>query len=271
MRWLIPTTVALALALTVGSYADDEPDGLDLPIDGSSLRGNHPPPVKPPSTVASPSTSVPPSAPTPPNPPAPTAPLPPPEPPPSFYGHDISAAGKLIYVIDISGSMASVDATGNTTRLQRAQREISASIRSLPRSFRFNAVAYDCSYYICFEGAAHGSMPLHPADTGHVSEALAWVDHLKPQGATGTGPAMWVALQNRENHNIILLTDGAPNCGAGDGDGSPGCLEAHLSQVRCANTQGARVDVFGISAWGEYRDFCIQLSSQSGGSYTDVR
>lgn len=202
-------------------------------------------------------------------------------PPPTIYGKDLkSESGTVIYVIDISGSMGwdmgqytGVDgqiATG--CRLDRAKAELSRSVMSLPKSFKFNLESYDCSTYVCFSDSSDGYMPLVRADDSNKATACAWILALKPQGATGTGPAVVNALFRRENKLIVLLTDGAPNCGAGSGDGNdPACLEAHLSQIHWGNEQRATINVFGIGATGDFKQFCLNVASQNGGSYTDVR
>jgi Mg-chelatase subunit ChlD len=72
-----------------------------------------------------------------------------------------------------------------------------------------------------------------------------------------------VALADKENRSVVLLTDGAPNCGASDIDG-------HRRMIRAHNTQGATINVFGIAASGTYRSFCQNVATDSGGSYFDV-
>jgi len=206
-----------------------------------------------------------------PDPPKPTNPIP--EIPPTIYGKDLkSESGTIFYVIDISGSMGweigqyvTLDgkvASGH--RLDRAKVELIRSILTLPKSFKFTLLAYDCSVYVW-------NAKLVPAIDQNKKSAIEWINELKPQGATGTGPATVQALQIKENKLLILLTDGAPNCGAGNGQGDWSCMEAHLSQIHWANTQHARIDVFGISATSVFKQFCLDVASQNGGSYTDVR
>jgi hypothetical protein len=210
--------------------------------------------------------------PTPPSPPNPPQP-PPHEVPPSIYGKDIhSSSGTIYYVLDISGSMgwdmgqytAPDGSTATGVRIDRAKSELTKSITSLPKSFKFNVMAYDCSYY-------QWKTSMQPVDDVNKASAIKWVGSLQPQGATGTGPAMTIALQDKENKLVVLLTDGAPNCGSRDEDGSWDCMMGHLSQIDCANTQKARIDVFGIGATGTFKQWCIMVASQNGGSYTDVR
>ncbi len=229
--------------------------------------------------VEKPELKLPPAPPKPPEPPT----TPPEGPPPTIYGKDLATeSGTIVYVLDISGSMDG-DAQFGTLpdgsfgilrRIHRAKQQLGKSITSLPKNFKFNVLAYDCD-------TRWFDNQLVPADEEHKAKAIAWVNALIPSGGTGTGPAVVWALLYRTNKLVVLLTDGAPNCGAGplpDPKGGtkgteldPEVRNAHLSQIRGANTQSARIDVFGIKATGDFRAWCIECAAQNGGSYTDVR
>jgi Mg-chelatase subunit ChlD len=192
------------------------------------------------------------------------------DPPPVLYGEEIeSESDSIYYVLDISGSMdwdvsSYVDLDGSRrmgTRIERAKVELVRSIQQLSRNFRFNIVAYDC-------GNRRWAPLMVEASPANKASATAWVMALRALGATGTGPAMVVALSEKENLAVVLLTDGAPNCGAGSG--SWDAVEDHRRMIRSANSQGATIDVFGIAANGEYRAFCQRVAADSGGSYRDV-
>lgn len=186
-------------------------------------------------------------------------------PPPVFYGEEIdSEKDTIYYVIDISCSMGwdlqfyTTDEGGISLghRLSRAKAELIKSVSGLSENFKFNIIAYDC-------GIRSWQTALQEATEPNKQSAKAWVMALIQTGATGTGPATAAALADKENTSVILLTDGAPNCGANDPSG-------HRSIIRNANTQGAVIDVFGIAASGSYRSFCQGVASDSGGSYHDI-
>jgi len=211
--------------------------------------------------------------PTPPTPPDPPTPVTNPQQPPTIYGKDLkSENGTVFYVIDISGSMGwdvgqyttpdGKTATG--CRLDRAKSELTKSVLSLPQNFKFNMLSYDCGTYPWM-----GSMV--PADAGNKNAAVGWISQLQPQGATGTGPAGAAGLSDRQNKLMVLLTDGAPNCGAGDESGDQGCMDAHRAMIDQGNTQHAVINVFGIGATGDFKAFCMAVASDNAGSYTDVR
>jgi hypothetical protein len=190
------------------------------------------------------------------------------EPPPTIYGEEIdSETSTIVYVIDCSGSMdwdnqsyTSLEGRrANGPRMDRAKAELSRSIVGLSRNFKFNMVAYDC-------GTRTWSRELKEANDGNKASALAWVRGLRADSATGTGPATALGLGlDRANKSVVLLTDGAPNCGTPNES-----MNEHRSMIRSANSQRATINVFGIAASGSYRSFCQQVASDSGGSYFDV-
>lgn len=187
-------------------------------------------------------------------------------PAPVFYGEEIETQGDtLIYVLDVSCSMAwgvsqayeTFDGqTAHGSKLDRAKAELEKSIRGLAPNFAFNIVAYSCNLL-------RWASSLQEASDPNKSAATAWARSLQATSSTATGPAVALALQDRTNFSVVLLTDGEPNCGA---DGCHG----HRQMIAAANTHGATISVFGISASGGYRLFCQQVASDSGGTYMDI-
>lgn len=191
------------------------------------------------------------------------------EPPPTIYGEEIdSETDKLVYVIDISCSMTEdyrpyINFSGSRAegpRIDRAKAELCRSISNLPRNMKFSAVAYSCSTRLW-------NKTLQEANTANKASAVGWVQSLEPTDATATGPAVALGLSlDRQNTTVVLLTDGAPNCG------TPRELpEEHRKMIRDANVQHAAITVFGISPHAVCRAFCKQVSEiDSGGSYFEV-
>lgn len=248
-----------------GNNQQIEDPTLDLPMMDPKLMPDIPKPPEPPAPTPPAITSV----------VVPTESKEPPKidephdvpPPPTLYGEEISSENDtLYYVIDVSGSMGWADFKGpyvtldgtvkDGTRLDRAKVELTRSIMSLPPSFRFNIVAYSCFTYMWQPG-------LQPADDWHKGAAITWVNTLQPLDNTGTGPATALALGDKDNQTVVLLTDGEPNC--------PDVgVENHRKMISNQNTQHARVNVFGIRAYGQWRAFCQNVAADSGGSYIDV-
>lgn len=187
------------------------------------------------------------------------------EEPPTFHGEPIPSENSTIfYVIDASCSMgwdnrSYVDENGNRrtgNRMQRAKSELRRSVAALPRTFSFNIIAYGCSIQR-FRGA------MVEANAQNKAAAIGWVNGRNPNDGTMTGPATAAALQDRNNMSVVLLTDGAPNCGASG-------MNGHRSLIRNSNTQNAVITVFGIGASGSLRNFCQQVAADNAGSYVDV-
>lgn len=223
---------------------------LDLPILLENYKPEPPKPQMPPVPTPQPS---PPPSPTddPKDVPPPAVDDPRDEPPPVFYGEEIDVeTDTLIYVIDVSGSMS------REGRLDRAKLELKRSIAGLSPTLNFNVISYACSM-------KSWRPAMVPASNGNKASAIAWTQGLIDYGSTGTGPAVSLALSDKQCDSVVLLTDGAPNCGARDIDG-------HRRMISAANTQGATINVFGIDARSVYREWCQQVAADSGGSYFDV-
>ncbi|MFC1706381.1 hypothetical protein ACFL59_06090 [Planctomycetota bacterium] len=184
---------------------------------------------------------------------------------PRLYDEDLpTETDSIIYVIDISGSMdwgnsSYTGLDGNPTtgsKLERAKVELIKSVAQLTEEFEFNIIAYDCSM-------RRWSGTRQRATAANKSAARQWVQGLSAGGATGTGPAGALALQEKDNFTIAILSDGAPNCGA---SGIPG----HLNMILSANSQGAKCHTFGIAATGQFEAFLRSIADQTGGNYYPV-
>ncbi len=226
---------------TTGSAA---PTNLDLPMDEPAYVGEPTPPVQ-----------------------DPPADDPRDEPPPTIYGEEIDTTNNTIfYVIDISCSMdwdnqsyTTLDGRrANGPRIDRAKAELQRSISGLPQNFKFNIVAFSCS-------TRTWQRQMQEATDANKQSAMGWVRGLQPTDATGTGPGTCLALADRNNMTVVLLTDGAPNCGTYEQTEA-----SHRNMIRNGNSQHATINVFGIAAYGSYRAFCQNVASDSGGSYYDV-
>ncbi len=134
----------------------------------------------------------------------------------------------------------------------------SRSISGLPQNFKFNIVAFSCS-------TRTWQRQMQEATDANKQSAMGWVRGLQPTDATGTGPGTCLALADRNNMTVVLLTDGAPNCGTYEQTEA-----SHRNMIRNGNSQHATINVFGIAAYGSYRAFCQNVASDSGGSYYDV-
>lgn len=255
---------ALLGLLTVAALAGDS--SLDLPV-RHPLDLPPPAPVQPPpaptettlpASVARALESMPMPVP---------APVPPEEDPadeplPVFFGEELdSESSSVVFVLDISGSMLQPAwddqlGYGGPQKITTAKRELVKAIETLPRSWAFDVVAYDDIIYLWRPA-------LVAADEANKADASSWVGSRQPFGSTLTGPAVVSALAlDRENHLVVLLTDGAPTGWSPD---------EHRKMIREGNSQRAVIDVFGIEATGPMLVFAKGVASDNGGRYVDAR
>jgi hypothetical protein len=188
---------------------------------------------------------------------------------PQFYDEDIPTQDdSIIYVLDISGSMdwGNQSFTGldgqptSGTLLDRAKVELIRSIQALSDNFLFNVFAFDCDIQR-WSAARQRAVPAAKAS------ACGWVSSRRAMGATGTAPAVSAALADRDNHTVVLLTDGAPNC---IGDDWSATVDDHRRMIKQANLQQASIHCFGIGAYGVFEQFLRNVASDNNGRYYAV-
>ena len=185
--------------------------------------------------------------------------------PPKLYDEELPAEElSIIYVVDTSGSMWAscppfTGLDGNSTsgnRLDRAKVEIIRSISALTENYTFNIISYHCSMVQWRPERADAIAP-------NKADASGWTMALRPGGGTGTGPATALALSDKDNYTVALLSDGWPGC-------APGGMAGHLQTIVLSNTQGAKIHTFGISTYGVAEQFLRDIATTSGGVYYPV-
>jgi uncharacterized protein YegL len=169
-----------------------------------------------------------------------------------YYGIPIRAR-RLVFVIDISGSMAG-------PRLASAKKELVRAIGGLPDTAEFNVLAFNTRV-----GA--WSPRLVRASEGARKQAAEFVDRLVAAGGTSTYDALTAALGMRVEA-IYLLTDGEPSTGLiVDKDA---ILAATQNQNRAV---GSSIHAIGIGLGGGADPavkFLRKLAEQNHGQHRDV-
>lgn len=163
-------------------------------------------------------------------------------------------ASNLVFLIDVSGSMASE----NKLPL------VKASLKILVEQLR----ARDCVSIVVYAGAAGLVLP---ATAGHEKgKILAAIDQLEAGGATAGGMgirlAYQVARQNFRaggNNRVILATDGDFNVGESSSDALEKLIEAHREE-------GVFLTVLGYGM-GNYKDDQMEvLADRGNGNYAYI-
>ena len=179
-----------------------------------------------------------------------------------FFGVEIS--GPVIFLLDISGSMAASSGDGNLTRLELVKKEIS---NTLKRKFEeskkkrnkdhFRIVCFDDSCIFAPEADKRG---LRFDSTSNIMEANRFVQTLQPRGGTGMMMA-WNSIipiiKREEIQSVYFLSDGEPN------DCRPEDLLAFLKQ------SVLKLRIHTISM-GQSSQLLKDIAKQHNGQYREV-
>src|SRR5262249_28615335 len=153
---------------------------------------------------------------------------------PRYYGMPITAR-RLIFVIDVSGSMAGL-------KIMQAKKELMQAIQKLPPKTEFNMIAFSSKVHVW-------SPRLVEASDEAKKRALAYVYSLPVGGETATYDALVVALEMRVE-SIYLLTDGEPT------RGKIVRPEAIAAAIRMQNRlQGTSINTIGIGTGPDFTIF----------------
>jgi hypothetical protein len=170
----------------------------------------------------------------------------------SYYGLPVFAQ-RLLFVIDVSGSMAG-------PRLQAAQRELAAAIERLDPQVEFGIVAYS--------SAVHPwQRRLVPATAAFKQQAVRWIEHLVAQSTTATMSALELAL-TYDVEAIYLLSDGAPTAGRLT---EPGAIVAAIEAINRQRLVSIYTVGIGAGAAGDpFDQFLRELAERNLGAYRRV-
>jgi len=106
---------------------------------------------------------------------------------------------ELIFVVDVSGSMAGAS-------IVQAKAALSRALGTLTPADRFNVIAFNNDYRRMFASA-------RAANADALDRAQSWIDALEADGGTNMAPALHAALnrssEGKRLRQIVFLTDGA--------------------------------------------------------------
>jgi hypothetical protein len=170
----------------------------------------------------------------------------------SYYGLAVRGR-KLVFVIDISGSMAG-------PRLEMARRELSNAIGNLPPTSEFSIVVFNHRVVVW-------QYNLVPASPANKEAAMQYVGHVQAAGSTATCEAMTAAFQF-DAEAIYFLTDGKPTCGRVVDPAQIAALTTQANRLR-------RLSLYTIGIvpgpiGGLFDTFLNTLAQRNYGSYRRV-
>ena len=179
----------------------------------------------------------------------------------------------VVYVLDISGSMAMTEAKFNSEkRIDKAREELKAQIQSLSDGELFSIIVFSDEVRTFRQALVSPTK-----DT--VQEAFRFLDKQEPHDATDLERALNMALGMPEVNLIYVITDGVPWPPDGDKYG-PKDFPALAERIRKANVSHIPIYTIGLLGPNPYDDgddspeasaLLTQLAQDSGGKFKDVK
>jgi hypothetical protein len=168
----------------------------------------------------------------------------------TFYGGEYEGDG-FFWCVDHSCSMSTNNLIG------QLKAEMTESISQLSDESEFSIVAFSSGY-------TYWSPIPREANAGNRSSAIAFVQSLSPDGMTCLAPAGVYTISisnmsNQEHKQILVLSDGEPNC--------PGAAET-LSAMTAANWQHTPINTIYIASDAGGIAFMQQLAAMNGGTFS---
>ena len=167
----------------------------------------------------------------------------------SFYGGEYEGDG-FFWCLDKSCSM------GWAGDLDRLKTEMTEALNSLTDNSDFSIVAFSSGTTVFSQIPKEGT-------AGNRSAGVSWVTALTPDGATCLADAgvQCVNISNlseKESKQVLILSDGAPNC--------PGPDET-TSLITAANWQRTPINTIYISSDQSGITFMQQLAAANSGTF----
>lgn len=148
------------------------------------------------------------------------------------------------------------------TRLERAQKELKKVLDQLDSRVQLNIVTFSGIKAIKVWKPG-GVVPLTKANR---ESAKKFVDSFKASGATATDKALETAYAIKGARAFYLLSDGAPSHGMG---ANLPPEEVYKVVRKCDRGRGITIHTMGFV--GANKQFMQQLSSMTGGRYSDIK
>ncbi len=176
---------------------------------------------------------------------------------PRFFGVEVQSV-RVVFVIDISGSMEEPAEYLNMSRMELVKQELVRTIEDLRPETRFTVIAFNSKVVTMWPS-------LYAATPPNMEKAVKWVHGLAPRSTTWTQEALEAAFAVKEANAIVLLSDGSPCKGAGLLPTQP-----ILDWVERAN-RFRKVAVHTVGFRMAFLPFLRSLARQNGGTYRNAR
>jgi len=160
---------------------------------------------------------------------------------------------RVVFVVDVSGSMSQPFGTGGGTRLDEAKRQLVRVLGMLPSKAKTNVVTFGT-------GAVTFRDTLQDLDEKLRLSAEIFTKGLAARGATNVHAGLQRAFADPEVDTIFLLTDGAPSAG-------PIVAPDALAKEIAAWNLGRGLRIHTVALGGK-SEFLERLARESGGEHT---
>ncbi len=172
----------------------------------------------------------------------------------------ITRPHNVLLILDISGSMNSP--LQGKARIEIAKSILKKYIDALPRGMRIGFVVYGKAS--CSDDSIELVAPIGKVDKSDLKEKI---DSLTPKGLTPIAMTLNRSIEffkgfEKDNNNLILISDGAESCG-----GDPFQAIRMLKQ----SVINPEVVVIGLGVNRSTRQQLSKIAGISGGTYTDVK
>jgi hypothetical protein len=209
----------------------------------------------------------------------------------SYYGVDTGTSKKIVYVIDISGSMegkAETDLKGNVistagskvgnavgnkvggklgniiskqtsdqlTKLGKAKKELMPSIRGLSEDTYFTIVVFE-------NNVKKLNKQLVQANATNKNLAIAYLEKLESGGGTNMSDALEESFALAGVETIFVLSDGEPNEGK-----IPNPQDILEAVAKWNSSKSVKINTIGLGEDCD-KDFMKKLADQNGGQFID--
>jgi len=124
----------------------------------------------------------------------------------SFYGIPV-VSHRVVYVLDVSGSMSAPMGTG-TTRLKVAQEALIRTLTTSPKQSFVNVVFFETRV------DAYAKKLAGLKKRGQLERLIDFIRGQKPRGGTNLHGALVEAMGDKRADTVFVLSDGAPSAGA---------------------------------------------------------
>lgn len=173
--------------------------------------------------------------------------------------------GRMILVLDSSGSMAEPAGSGSTTKIQAAQTALDGVVDDLPDDAYVGLRVYGATVFSKSQpGACQDSQLVVPPGTDNRDDLHSALEDYQPYGETPIGYALEQAAKDigaEGTRSIVLVSDGEATCAPDP------CKVAGRLADRGIDLQ---IDVVGLAVDGKARAQLRCVASRGNGTYYDA-